>query len=103
MSGQDSPDVGGRGETLVRDIPIVNPKGLHARASARFVQTAEKFNAELTVSRCGETVSGTSIMGLLMLAAANGTTIRVTARGPEAAQALDAIARLCAGGFGEFE
>jgi phosphocarrier protein len=89
--------------TLVRDIPIVNMRGLHARASARFVQTVEKFNAEITVSRAGETVGGTSIMGLMMLAAAKGSTITVTAKGPEAKAALAAIEHLCADKFGEGE
>jgi len=88
---------------LVREIPIVNMRGLHARASARFVQTVEKFNAEITVSRCGETVGGTSIMGLMMLAASRGSTITVTAKGPEAKAALAAIEHLCADKFGEGE
>jgi phosphocarrier protein HPr len=89
--------------TLVREVPIVNMRGLHARASARFVQTVEKFNAEITVSRAGETVGGTSIMGLMMLAAAKGSTITVTAKGPEAKAALAAIEHLCADKFGEGE
>ena len=98
-----APDAEAPADALVREIPIINPKGLHARASARFVQTVEKFDAEVTVSRCGETVGGTSIMGILMLTAANGTTIRVTARGPEAGAAMEAIATLCAEGFGELD
>jgi phosphocarrier protein HPr len=89
--------------TLVRDIPIINQRGLHARAAARLVQTVEKFDAEVSVSRCGETVGGTSIMGILMLSAGVGSSIRVTAKGREAAAALDAIARLCADKFGEGE
>jgi phosphocarrier protein len=88
---------------LVKRIPITNQRGLHARASARFVQTVERFNVEVTVSRCGETVGGTSIMGLLMLSAARGSTIEVTARGPEARAALAAIEQLCADRFGEGE
>lgn len=88
---------------LVREIPIVNMRGLHARASARFVQTVEKFNVEVTVSRCGESVGGTSIMGLLMLAAGPGSTIQVTAKGPDAKAALAAIEHLCADRFGEGE
>ncbi|MCC6947493.1 MAG: HPr family phosphocarrier protein [Bradyrhizobiaceae bacterium] len=88
---------------LSREIRIVNQKGLHARASAKFVQTVERFKAEVTVSRCGETVDGTSIMGLMMLAAALGSTIRVTARGPDAAAALAAIEALCRDRFGEGE
>lgn len=89
--------------TIIREIPIVNQKGLHARASARFVQTVDKFNAEVTVSRAGETAGGTSIMGLMMLAAAKGSTITVTARGPEAEAAIAAIEALCADRFGEGE
>ena len=69
---------------LVRELPIINRRGLHARASAKFVQTVERFNAEVTVTRCGETVGGRSIMGLLTLGAAQGTTITVTAKGPDA-------------------
>ena len=70
----------------VRVLTICNRKGLHARASARFVQTVEKFDADVRVMRCGETVGGTSIMGLMMLAASPGTTITVEATGPEAAE-----------------
>ncbi|HEY7459286.1 MAG TPA: HPr family phosphocarrier protein [Xanthobacteraceae bacterium] len=89
--------------TLVRDIPIVNQRGLHARAAARLVQTVEKFDAEVSVSRCGEMVGGTSIMGILMLSAGVGSSIRVAAKGREAAAVLDAIAQLCADKFGEGE
>jgi len=89
--------------TIVREIPIINQKGLHARASARFVQTVDKFNAEVTVSRGGETVGGTSIMGLLMLAAARGSSITVAARGPDAEAVIAAIEALCADRFGEEE
>jgi len=96
-------EAGGRAGVIVREIPIVNQKGLHARASARFVQTVDKFDAEVTVSRGGETVGGTSIMGLLMLAAGPGSSITVTARGPEAKAALDAVEALCADRFGEGE
>jgi phosphocarrier protein len=88
---------------LARDLPIVNRKGLHARASAKFVQTVERYDAEVTVTRNGETVGGRSIMGLLTLAAAQGTTIHVTAEGPQAAQALEGIAALLADRFGEDE
>jgi phosphocarrier protein len=88
---------------LVRELPIVNRKGLHARASAKFVQTVERFDAEVTVTRCGETVGGRSIMGLLTLAAAQGTTITVTAKGEDAEACLEGIARLLAGRFGEDE
>ena len=73
---------------------ICNKKGLHARASAKFVQTVEKFDADVRVTRCGETVGGTSIMGLMMLAAAPGTSITVEATGKEAAEVVEALAAL---------
>jgi phosphocarrier protein len=87
----------------VRQLEIVNQKGLHARASAKFVQTVERFDATVTVSRGGETVGGTSIMGLMMLAAGPGTVITVEASGREAAEAMAAIEALVASGFGEEE
>lgn len=89
------------GEPLLRHLLIVNKRGLHARASAKFVQLAEAFEAELTVSRDGLSVGGQSIMGLMMLAAGLGSTIEVSATGPQALEALDAIARLVADKFGE--
>ena len=88
---------------IVRVLPIINRKGLHARASAKFVQCAEKFTAEITVHRCGEIVGGTSIMGLLTLAAAMGTTVTVAAVGEDADAAVDAIQALLANRFGEDE
>jgi phosphocarrier protein len=86
---------------LTRELPITNKRGLHARASAKFVQTVERFNAEVTVNRNGETVGGTSIMGLMMLAAGIGTTIKVTATGPQAREVLDALTSLVTEKFGE--
>ena len=86
---------------VVRVFIICNKKGLHARASAKFVQTVEKFDAEIRVTRGHETVGGTSIMGLMMLAAAPGTSITITATGREAAQAVDALEALIASRFGE--
>ncbi len=88
---------------IVRELPIINKRGLHARASAKFVQTAEKFDAELTVTRNGESVGGTSIMGLMMLSAGIGTSITVSAKGREAQAAMDAITELLANKFGEEE
>lgn len=88
---------------VVRVLPIINRKGLHARASAKFVQCAEQFDSEIAVHRCGETVGGTSIMGLLTLAAAQGTTITVSAVGADADAAVEAIAALLANRFGEDE
>lgn len=95
------PDDNGTDSPPPRTLTIVNRRGLHARASARFVQTAEEFDAELTISRDGLTVGGQSIMGLMMLAASQGSVIEVAARGPEAEAALDAIEALVAGRFGE--
>ena len=88
---------------LVRELPIINRKGLHARASAKFVQCCENFDASVHVTRCGETVGGTSIMGLLTLAAAQGTTVSVSALGAQAKEALDAIEALLGNRFGEDE
>lgn len=87
----------------VREIRIINRRGLHARASAKFVQTVERFDSDVTVTRCGETVGGRSIMGLLTLAAAQGTSITVTAKGPDAGDCLQAIDDLLANRFGEDE
>lgn len=86
-----------------KELPVINKRGLHARASAKFVQMAEKFEAEVRVTRCGETVNGDSIMGLLMLAAGPGTTIQVTCDGPDAPAALAALEELLATKFGEEE
>ena len=86
---------------VVREIPIINKRGLHARASAKFVQMVERFNAEVWVTRGSETVGGTSIMGLMMLAAGPGTSVTVSAIGPEAQAAVDAIAGLVADKFNE--
>jgi phosphocarrier protein HPr len=88
---------------IVRELQIINRKGLHARASAKFVQTVEQFDVEVKVTRGGETVGGDSIMGLMMLSAAPGTSILVEASGPDAAPAIDALAALVAGRFGEEE
>ena len=92
---------GAPGGAVSRVLPIINQKGLHARASAKFVHTVEKFDAQVRVSRGGETVGGTSIMGLMMLSAAPGTTILVSAKGPEAQAALEAITALVADKFHE--
>ena len=88
---------------LARELRIVNRKGLHARASAKFVQTVDRYDSDVTVTRCGETVGGRSIMGLLTLGAAQGTTITVTAAGIDAEACLEGIADLLANRFGEDE
>jgi phosphocarrier protein len=83
------------------EVKICNKKGLHARASAKFVKCAEAFDAEVRVTRGQETVGGTSIMGLMMLAAGPGTTIEIVAEGLEAEAALAALVALVSDGFGE--
>ncbi|MFC6745959.1 HPr family phosphocarrier protein [Methylobacterium persicinum] len=91
------------GRGFLRRLPIVNRRGLHARASAKFVQTVERFESTVAVTRAGETVGGRSIMGLLTLGAAMGTRIAVTAVGRDAHSCLDAIEALLANRFGEDE
>jgi phosphocarrier protein HPr len=88
-------------DQIVREFPIINQRGLHARASAKFVQVASGFNASVHVEKDGVKVGGTSIMGLMMLAASPGYSIRVTASGPEASQVIDALEQLVASRFGE--
>jgi len=89
--------------TSERELLIINRKGLHARATAKFVQCCDRFDAEVTVTKDGETVGGASIMGILTLGAAQGSTIVVAASGREAEAALEALAGLVAGRFGEDE
>ena len=86
-----------------RELPIINKRGLHARASAKFVQMVERFNAEVWVTKGGETVGGTSIMGLMMLSAGPGTTIVVSATGAQAEAAVAALAELVGNKFNEEE
>src|ERR1700732_2308997 len=102
-SGDDCPQLEPPGDVLVRTLEIVNRKGLHARATAKLVQCIDGFDAVVTISRCGETVGGRSIMGILTVGAGQGMTITVTAAGPGAAQAMKAIAALIANRFGEDE
>ena len=91
------------GAPVIRVLEICNKKGLHARASAKFVQTVEKFDADVKVMRGHETVGGTSIMGLMMLAASPGTSITVEASGKDAAGVIAALEDLLARKFGEGE
>jgi phosphocarrier protein len=88
---------------LVREVTIINRKGLHARATAKLVRCVDGFDADVLVGRCGEMVGGTSIMGILTLGAGPGMTITITATGAEAEEALDAIEALVASRFGEDE
>ena len=86
---------------LVREVVIPNALGLHARAAARFVQAAARFQSHIRVSRGGRTVDGKSLMGVLLLAASRGTTLVMEADGADAVAALDALAALVGTGFGE--
>jgi len=88
-------------DRITRELPIVNQRGLHARASAKFVQTVNRFNANVTVEKDGVSVGGNSIMGLMMLAASPGCCIRVSATGAEANEVIAALETLIADRFGE--
>lgn len=87
--------------TTTSEFKIINRLGLHARAAAQLVQTANKFKCDVTVEKDGSEVNGKSIMGLLMLAAPQGSILRVTASGEDAEQALAVIGELINNGFGE--
>jgi phosphocarrier protein len=89
------------GAPLVREFEIVNQRGLHARASAKFVQLVSGFQADVRVEKDGVSVGGTSIMGLMMLAASPGCCIQVTADGPEAQEVMVALEKLISSRFGE--
>lgn len=91
------------GQPVTRNVEICNKKGLHARASAKFVQTVEQFDAVVKVTRGNETVGGNSIMGLMMLAAGTGTMITIEATGNDAAEAVEALAKLVSSGFDEHD
>ena len=101
MSATDPAPAQAAADAVSREIPITNKRGLHARASAKFVQMVERFDAEVTVTRNGETVGGTSIMGLMMLSAGIGTSVIVSAKGPQKDAALAAITELVTSKFGE--
>jgi len=96
----DAPGTGDGAEAR-RSVIICNRRGLHARAAARFVKLAFEFDAEVTVAKNGTTVSGRSIMGLMMLAAGPGTAVELRATGPDAVRAVSALAALISGGFDE--
>jgi phosphocarrier protein len=100
---EDCPEFEPPEGALVREITIVNRKGLHARATAKLVRCVDSFDAAVMIGRCGEMVGGTSIMGILTLGAGPGMTITVTATGAEAQKALDAIVALVTDRFGEDE
>ena len=90
-------------ENATRSVEIINKRGLHARASAKFVKAASTFDAEVRVSKDGQTVDALSIMGLMMLAAGPGSTIEIEAEGVEAERALDALVELVTNRFDEDE
>lgn len=89
--------------TIRRELPVINKLGLHARAAAKFVNLASRFSSDINVSNNGREVNGKSIMGVMMLAAAQGCTITVSAEGSDAEQALNEIAALMQDRFGEEE
>jgi len=99
----DCPQVEIPAGAVYGEFTIVNKKGLHARATAKFVQCASAFDADISVTRCGETVGATSIMGILTLGAGIGSTITVVAKGHDASEALKALEALVADRFGEGE
>src|SRR5947209_3171052 len=103
MSSPHADDLANAPGAVTRVMKIINEKGLHARASAKFVQTVEKFAATVKVSRNGDSAGGDSIMGLMMLAAGIGTSITVTATGPEAQEVIAALDTLVSTRFGEEE
>lgn len=86
---------------MLQTLDIINVKGLHARASAKFVETVESFDAQAYISKDGVSAEGDSIMGLLMLAAACGTSIEVETRGDQATELAEALRALVADRFGE--
>jgi phosphocarrier protein len=100
-AGGERRAAGGDDDRRTRSITIVNQRGLHARAAAKFVKLAGQFDAEITVSRSGQEVSGLSIMGLMMFAAGPGSEIELSARGAQADEALDALQELVESRFGE--
>lgn len=84
-----------------RTVTVVNQLGMHARAAAKFVHLASRFQSRVVVSRQGREMDGKSIMGLLLLAAARGTVVTIAANGPDEQAATDALAELVSTGFGE--
>jgi phosphocarrier protein len=102
MTASDAAGGTPHGNAVVRELEIVNKKGLHARAAAKFAQTVEEFDADVRVSGTGaEQVDGSSILDLLMLSAAPGCSITVEATGPEAQAVMEALTALVSDGFGE--
>jgi len=86
---------------VTRSVEVINALGLHARAAARFVHLATRFNSQIRVSRDATVMDGKSIMGILLLAAARGTTLTISADGPDETKAVDSLVQLVESGFGE--
>jgi phosphocarrier protein HPr len=86
---------------MARSVIVTNPLGLHARAAARFVHLATRFSSQIRVARDAKVMDGKSIMGILLLAAARGTTLTITAEGADEANAVEALTQLVESGFGE--
>jgi phosphocarrier protein len=86
---------------VIKSVEVTNALGLHARAAARFVHLATRFNSQIRVSRDSKVMDGKSIMGILLLAAARGTTLTITAEGPDETTAVDSLVQLVESGFGE--
>jgi len=91
----------GRDKVATRELRLINRLGMHARPASLFVQTACKFSCEISVIKDKQTIDGKSILGLLMLAAGPGSVLKISTRGQDATEALDAIERLVASKFGE--
>src|SRR5690554_5821359 len=101
FAGRRASRSGPRHDMTSRSVTVVNRLGLHARAAARFVHLATRFDSQVRVGRDSKVMDGKSIMGILLLAAARGTSITITADGPDEQAAVDALAELVAAGFGE--
>jgi phosphocarrier protein len=92
---------GGNGEKIEKEVTIVNRLGMHARPAAMFVRIASRYRAEIWVEKEGEEINGKSIMGLMMLAAGQGSKLRIRCEGPDAERAIEELAQLIAGKFNE--
>ncbi len=103
MPGPSQPNQPGDIAVIEKTLAVINKLGLHARAAAKLVNTASRFESEVLIEHNGQNVNAKSIMGLMMLAATNGTTLSMRVEGPDAEQAADAVAGLFADRFGEEE
>jgi phosphocarrier protein HPr len=90
-----------RGQKIEKDVPIINRLGLHARPAAMFVRIASRYRSEVWVAKEGEEVNGKSIMGLMMLAAGQGSNLRIRCEGPDAAKAMEELEQLISARFNE--